>query len=61
MDGRRLDNQNISLGRATAAVASGAAQWEIEEGKAGYVFILFFFFCRMQLQGLMKNLICIFI
>ena len=26
-------NQNTSsLGRATAAVASGAAQWEIEEG-----------------------------
>lgn len=29
MDGR------THLGRASAAVASGAAQWEIEEGKAG--------------------------
>jgi hypothetical protein len=33
MDGM---NQNTSsLGRATAAVASGAAQWEIEEGNTG--------------------------
>lgn len=34
MDGRKQEHQNMSYGKATAAVASGAAQWEIEEGKA---------------------------
>jgi len=33
------DYQNVSLGRATAAVASGAAQWEIEEGLSWRGFI----------------------
>lgn len=31
MDGRKQEHQNMSYGKATAAVASGAAQWEIEE------------------------------
>ena len=34
MDGMKQEHQNMSYGKATAAVASGAAQWEIEEGKA---------------------------
>ena len=33
MDGKKQEH-HMSYGRATAAVASGAAQWEIEEGKA---------------------------
>ena len=34
MDGKQHDqNQNISYGRATAAVASGLTQWDIEEGE----------------------------
>lgn len=33
MEGRKQEHQNMSYGKATAAVAS-AAQWEIEEGKA---------------------------
>ncbi len=36
MDGRKPEHQNMSYGKATAAVASGAAQWEIEEGKASW-------------------------
>jgi len=31
MEGRKQEHQNMSYGKATAAVASGAAQWEIEE------------------------------
>ncbi len=34
MDGRKQELQNMTYGKATAAVASGAAQWEIEEGEA---------------------------
>ena len=34
MDGKQQNqNQNISYGRATAAVASGLTQWDIEEGE----------------------------
>jgi len=31
MDGMKQEHQNMSYGKATAAVASGGAQWEIEE------------------------------
>ena len=37
MDGMKQEHQNMSYGKATAAVASGGAQWEIEEGKTWFI------------------------
>ena len=37
MDGMKQEHQNMFYGKATAAVASGGAQWEIEEGKTCFI------------------------
>jgi hypothetical protein len=44
MDGRKHDHANMSFGRASAALESGAAQWEIEEGKAWWIVLCSHFY-----------------